>query len=131
MQTLRWERVRAGQWRLVDEARAVWADVARYIDERTGKPALGGGRGIFAAPRFKATCRNPDMPYYPRGADAPVAYWVLGSTVAKAKHNIEAWLIRNSCAVENFTIARDGAPEPAIELTVAGLRAMQAYQGGA
>jgi hypothetical protein len=121
MVTLHWERLAAGSWRLVGDDLSVWATVERLIDERTGKPAEGGGRGMFARPRFKAICTNDEMPSNAGGE--PHRYWVLGSTVGKAKRHVESWLFRNAGAVENFTIT-DEAPEPVFIPTLAGLQAL-------
>lgn len=114
--TLHWNHTAAGQWRLVDEDEATWALIDRLIDERTGKPAEGGGRGIFAKPRFKAICPQLE---YPQSTDEP-RYWCLASTVIQAKHRAEAWLRRQW---DEFVIV-DQIPEPAFIPTLAGLRAI-------
>lgn len=118
MATLHWERITAGAWRLVDGDAQVWALVDRYIDERTGEAAKGGGRGIFAKPRFKVT--HPKIEY-PQTRDG--AHWSLASTVAGAKRDAEGHLHRNRCAYEDFTIT-DESIEPAFIPTLAGLRAI-------
>ncbi len=114
---LHWERVSAGQWRLIDGDATVWAIIEPYINECTGGAVKAAGRGIFARAAFRVTLAA-DPHRVP-------SHWTTGHTVAHAKRRAEN-ILRRWQWNDFEVITGVDLPEPRYIPTADGLRAIGA-----